>query len=80
MEELQNNELSKKIMLYFDRLMNEDDEREFLKQLNENPAGHKIFAKEKMIREKIKANIHRPSHTKALGLQIREQIKKYPGQ
>jgi hypothetical protein len=80
MEDSFNIELTRKIMQYFDHQMNPEDEKEFLNQVKMNPAGHSAFIKEKQIREKLKANIHRPARTLALGDQIRDRIKKYPGQ
>jgi galactitol-specific phosphotransferase system IIB component len=74
------NDLAKKIMQYFDRQLNPDDEKEFLTQIKKNPEGHDAFMKEKHIREKLKKNVLRPSGTPALRAQIKEQIKKYPGQ
>lgn len=79
MENSLNNELGKKINQYFDHEMNPEDEKEFLLQIENNPAGHSTFMKEKHIREKLKANIHRPARTHALQEQIKDRIKKYPG-
>ncbi len=80
MEDSFNDELSKKIVQYFDHQLNPEDEKEFLLQIKNNPAGNTAFMKEKHIREKLKANVHRSSHTHALGAQIMDRIKKYPGQ
>ena len=80
MENSFNNELTKKIMQYFDHQLNPEDEKEFLQQIKNNPAGHSAFMKELHIREKLKANIHRTTRTHALTAQIKDRIKKYPGQ
>jgi hypothetical protein len=80
MEDSINNELTRRMMQYFDHQLNPEDEKEFLLQIKKNPAGNQAFLKEKHIREKLKANIHRPAHTIALGAQIKDKIKKYPGQ
>lgn len=80
MEDSINNELIRKMMQYFDHQLNPEDEQKFLQQIQKNPAGHQAFQKEQHIREKLKANIHRPAHTIALGIQIKDKIKKYPGQ
>ena len=79
MEESFNNELTRQIMHYFDHQMNPEAEREFLLEIDKNPAGHTVFMKEKHIREKLRANVQRPTRTHALAAQIKEQIKKYPG-
>ena len=73
-----NDDLTKKIILYFDKQMNPEDEKEFLKQIKNNPAGNTAFMKEMHIREKLKANVHRPGRTAHLANQIKEQIRKYP--
>jgi hypothetical protein len=73
-----NNDLTKKIIQYFDKQMNPEDEKEFLEQIKNNPAGNSTFMKEMHIREKLKANVHRPGRTDHLANQIKEQIRKYP--
>ena len=80
MEDSLYNELTKKIMQYFDQQLNPEDEKEFLSQIIQNPIMHSNFMKEKHIREKLKANIHRPARTHEVKALIKDQIKKYPGQ
>jgi hypothetical protein len=79
MEESNNLEFSKKLALYFDHQMNPEDEKEFLLQTQRTPDSQSAFIKELNIRQKLRANIHRPSHSNSLAKQIKDQIKKYPG-
>lgn len=78
MQDSISNELIRKITQYFDHQLKPEDELIFLKEIKKNPAGHSAFLKEKQIREKLKANIHRSNHTQNLEAQIRDKIKKYP--
>ena len=80
MKDFLRNDLNKRIALFFDHQMNQEDELEFLKQIQSNPAGHQAFLKEKSIREKIKENLYKPTRSNILADQIKDRIKKYPGQ
>lgn len=71
-------EFSKKLALYFDHQMHPDDEKEFLLQTQKAPDTQSVFLKELHIRQKLRANIHRPSHSDTLAEQIKDRIKKYP--
>ncbi len=78
MEDSNNLEFSKKLALYFDHQMNPEDEKEFLLQTQQTPASQSVFLKELHIRQKLRANIHRPTHSQSLAQQIKDRIKKYP--
>lgn len=71
-------ELMRKITRYYDHQMSQKDEKLFLTEIVNHPAGFAAFNKEKAIREKIKSNLHRPQESSRLADQIKDQIKKYP--
>ncbi len=71
-------ELLRKITRYFDKEMNSKDENQFLQEIGKHPAGLTAFNKEKNIREKLRANLRRPSDTSHIIDQIRKEINKYP--
>ncbi|MBK8954208.1 MAG: hypothetical protein IPM34_01445 [Saprospiraceae bacterium] len=68
-------ELIKNITRYFDKEMNKKDESDFLKEIENHPAGQNAFLKEKSIRAKLKNNLYRPVHSENLAEQIKQQIK-----
>ncbi|MBK6544856.1 MAG: hypothetical protein IPO78_16045 [Saprospiraceae bacterium] len=80
MEDSFYNAFTKKIAQYFDHQLNTEDEQEFLSQLKQDPAGQQSFLKEKNIREKLRVNLHKSTRTGHLADQIKDQIRKYPGQ
>lgn len=71
-------ELMRKITRYYDHQMSKKDEKVFLTEITNHPAGFAAFNKEKTIREKIKSKLHRPQASSQLADQIKDQIKKYP--
>ncbi len=71
-------ELMRKITRYFDKEMNSNDERQFLQEIVKHPAGLNAFNKEKNIRQKLRANLRRPSDTSHIVDHIRKEIRKFP--
>ncbi|MBK9109436.1 MAG: hypothetical protein IPM92_13955 [Saprospiraceae bacterium] len=78
MEDLGFAELIRKITRYFDKEMDKNDESDFLQEIQNHPAGHSAFLKEKSIREKLRNNLYKPGHTQNLAEQIKQRIKRYP--
>lgn len=78
MEDFRFTELITKITRYFDKEMDKNDESDFLQEIQNHPAGHSAFLKEKSIREKLRSNLYKPVHSQNLAEQIKQRIKKYP--
>ncbi|MEL7121581.1 MAG: hypothetical protein AAFO07_19190 [Bacteroidota bacterium] len=71
-------ELVKKVTMYLDNELNENAERELLKEIKANPAYLKILSQEKSFKEFIKSRIHRRKPSPALIQSIKSKIKTSP--
>lgn len=74
MEDARLTELMRKITPYFDKQLSLQDEKDFLQEIKNHPAGQMAFQKERIIRDKLKSNLYRPPHTEMIGDQIRNRI------
>lgn len=68
-------DISKQVGLYFDHVLSMEDEKAFLSRVEEDPAFHRVFSKEKSIRESLKKHVHRPGVPPDLVQMIKEKIR-----
>lgn len=80
MENLGFQELRRKINLYLDHEMSQDDEFSFMQEIKKNPESQNILEREVAIRNKIKQKLIRPSVNPQLLESIKNKINRYPGQ
>ena len=65
----------KKISLYFDNALDQNQCNELLNEVSNNPKVHSIYSKEKDFREYIKSHIIRPSVSSDLVETIKNKIR-----
>lgn len=75
MESFDFNELRKKIVSFLDKEMNSEEEKVFLHHVKQNPALHREFEHQQLIRSKIKENFQRPNLAPGLHDRIRNSIR-----
>lgn len=75
MEKARLSELMRKITPYYDKQLSSQDEQTFLKEIKDHPASQSAFEKERVIREKLRNNLHRPAHSEQLVNQILIKIQ-----
>lgn len=73
-------ELVKKVTMYLDNELNENAERELLREIKDNPSYLKILSQEQSFREFIKSKIHRRKPSPALIQSIKERIRISPAE
>lgn len=73
-------ELVNKVTMYLDNELNENAERELLREIKSNPAYLKVLSQEKSFREFLKSKIHRRKPSPALIQSIKEKIRVSPAE
>lgn len=71
-------DLVKKVTMYLDNELNEDDERNLLSELQQNPSCYNLLKQEQSFREFIKSKVHRRKVSPALIESIKEKIRVAP--
>jgi hypothetical protein len=71
-----NQDLRKKIALYFDNELCQNDKTNLLEQVSQDPTCCNMFEKEKTFREFIKNNISRPQVSSELIHNLKNQLSK----
>ena len=64
-----------KIDMYLDNALSHADEKDFVAQINDDPACSRLYASEKNFRDMIKNNIRRPNVSPNLIQTIKEKIR-----
>lgn len=64
-----------KLDMYLDNALNQEDEKDFVARINEDPAYNRLYASEKNFREMIKNNIRRPNVSPNLIQSIKDKIR-----
>ena len=72
-KDLQN--IRKQVDMYFDQALSEQEQLSLLDRVNNDPAYHRVFTKEKEIRDQIKQNVHRPGVSPDLIQSIKDNIR-----
>jgi len=67
-------EIRKKITSYLDHDMSPEDQDSFLTQIQKDPNGQSELIRERLIRSKIRENIHRPHLSPGLVDRIKNKI------
>jgi hypothetical protein len=73
-------DLIKKVTMYLDNELNENAERELLREIKDNPSYLKVLSQEQSFREFIKSKIHRRKPSPALIQSIKEKIRLSPAE
>lgn len=68
-------DISKQVGLYFDHVLSKEDERKVLTRVDEDPAFHRVFNREKANRENLKKHVHRPGVPPDLIQIIKDKIR-----
>ena len=68
-------DIRKQINMFFDHALDARTEQEFLDRVNADPAFHRVFTKEKNIRENIKKHVLRPGASPDLIQNIKNNIR-----
>jgi hypothetical protein len=71
-----NQDLRKRIALYFDNELCQSEKSTLLEQVNQDPACCTMFEKEKTFREFIKNNISRPQVSSELIFNLKSKLSK----
>jgi hypothetical protein len=71
----QNQDIRKQIGMFFDRELDQSSEQEFLDRVNADPAFHRVFTKEKSIRDNLKKHVKRPGASPDLIQAIKNNIR-----
>lgn len=71
----QNQDIRKQIGMFFDRELDQSSEQEFLDRVNADPAYHRVFTKEKSIRDNLKKHVKRPGASPDLIQAIKNNIR-----
>jgi len=67
--------IRREVDMYFDRALSRQDQDLLLDRVNTDPAYHRVFTKEKAMREHIKQGIHRPGVSPDLIQAIKDNIR-----
>jgi hypothetical protein len=68
-------EFRQQVNLYFDHALSNDEEKEFLQQVSNDPKCSKVFNKEKSFRDFIKTNVTRPAVSPDLIQTIKDKVR-----
>lgn len=68
-------EIRRKVGMYFDQALNQEDERNFLQMVNSNPSFNREFERERTIREHLRKCVKRPCVSANLIQSIKEKIR-----
>ena len=68
------NNIQKRITLFFDNALNDADKKDVLNQADNDPAFGEMFQKEQQLREIIKSKVKRPSANSDLIASIKNKI------
>ncbi|HRI00742.1 MAG TPA: hypothetical protein PK006_06790 [Saprospiraceae bacterium] len=68
-------ELKSQVCRFFDKELNDDDQKELMSQIHSCPSSMNEFNREKQIREKLKQNVHRPPVSPGLADQIKHKLR-----
>lgn len=68
-------EFRQQVSLYFDNELSREDEKKFLKKVNDDPKCGKVFNKEKSFRDFIKSNVTRPAVSPDLIQTIKNKVR-----
>ncbi len=71
-----NNELNKKVGMYFDQALDPQSKDEFLQKVDTDPVYQQAYHHEQVIRDNIKKHIYRPVDSSHLIQAIKNQIRK----
>ena len=72
-EDLQN--IRREVDMFFDHALSTEDEKALLRRVDTDPAYHRVFSKERNMRDNIRRNIHRPGVTPDLIQAIKDNIR-----
>jgi len=68
-------EIQNRVSLFFDNALADNEKRELLDQVNDDPRCSKIFNKEKNFREFIRNNVTRPTVSNDMIQNIKNKIR-----
>lgn len=68
-------DIQNRVNLYFDNALGENEKKELLNQVDQDPKCSKIFNKEKTFREYIKNNVTRPTVSSDFIQSIKDRIR-----
>ena len=74
-ERNQMHDFHQRVSLYFDNALSEEDQRDLMNLVNNDPRCSKVFNKEKSFREFIKTNVKRPQVSSDFIQAIRDKIR-----
>lgn len=67
--------IREEIGMYFDRQLNDDQQKSLLERVNADPAYHRVFAQEKEVRDHLKQKLRRPGVSPDLIQSIKDNIR-----
>ena len=68
-------EIRRQVGMYFDHALSKEDEQHLLQRVEHDASYHRVFSKEKAMREHIKNNVHRPDVSPDLIQHIKDKIR-----
>ena len=67
--------MRRQVGMFFDHELEKGSEQEFLDRVNADPAFHRVFTKEKSMRDNIKKHVRRPGASPDLIQAIKDNIR-----
>lgn len=61
--------------MYFDRQLNDQQQKSLLERVNADPAYHRVFTQEKEIRDHLRQKVRRPGVSPDLIQSIKDNIR-----
>lgn len=68
-------EIREKVDMYFDKELSQEDEKNFMHDIEVDPNVNRVFHEQQHFRDFIKQNVHRPTVTPDFINAIKKQIK-----
>ena len=67
--------IREQVDMFFDNALNQQEQNHLLDRVNTDPAYHRVFTQEQMMREQLKQKIHRPGVSPDLIQSIKDNIR-----
>ena len=68
-------DIRKQVDMFFDHALNQQEQDSLLERVSNDPAYHRVFTQEQMMREQLKQKIHRPGVSPDLIQAIKDNIR-----
>lgn len=68
-------QIRRQVDMFFDHALSKEDEKTLMDRVQTDPTYHRVFSREKQMRETIRNNVHRPGVTPDLIQAIKDNIR-----